>query len=221
MVMLLEAFLTEMPRGPSAPMQAVIDYAKNKGDGMKMRELYDVFQKAGGQSGFTSFHTLVGRMMSYDDRPGMETSAKRPFAFSSVGTKGRGGESVLRWALDPNKEPIVPQQNSSPATTPAKTAPKPSSPDDDEDGDEDDSDDDSSHSLSSRDDDDEEGGTDDALEDALGERWEQMLDRWDGIASSRKGGEALKMIGAEIQKKVPKHLQFDALMVAVKFLIDS
>lgn len=93
----------EMANTRKGPTWAVLDWAAQQTGEFSLKDLFAVYQKAGGEQGYTSFHTTIGHMTAKpwkDDQGKYALSDDRPFAVAKKGSRGAGGATSLRWGLD-------------------------------------------------------------------------------------------------------------------------
>lgn len=91
----------EMARTRGEAMWAVLDWAAQQTGDFTMKDLYKVFQQAGGESTIQQFHSMVKVAKPWkDDQGKYGVSAQRPFVFSKRGSRGKGGAALLQWGLD-------------------------------------------------------------------------------------------------------------------------
>lgn len=98
--------IDEMARPLGAANLAVRQAAEDEPDRVwSVRELYDIFVKAGGAPRYTSFHTVLGKSTAKPHKPGKGLSQRRPFVVVSGG--GRGGANLMvKWGLDASGKPL-------------------------------------------------------------------------------------------------------------------
>lgn len=99
----------EMANTRKGPTWAVLDWAAQQTGEFSLKDLFAVYQKAGGEQGYTSFHTTIGHMTAKpwkDDQEKYGLSEDRPFAIAKRGSRGAGGATSLYWGLEaPLREP--------------------------------------------------------------------------------------------------------------------
>ncbi len=100
----------EMARPRGDATWAVLDWAGQQTGTFTLKDLYKVYQQAGGEQGYTSFHTTIGHLTAKPWKD-QEVSDKRPFSVAKQGSRGAGGTTILKWGLDrPLREPQAPEE---------------------------------------------------------------------------------------------------------------
>lgn len=107
--------VNEMANTRKGPTWAVLDWAAKQAGTFSLRDMYNVYVRAGGGTGEGAFATLINKLIVYNDPqtgeevaryPNYRFGAERPIRMIKAGRRGKGGAAEYEWGMDgPLRDP--------------------------------------------------------------------------------------------------------------------